>query len=157
MKPPRSATVGTQQQTCVDCCDMSSWMCKTAVLVLLASGMFLVHGIYTCLACRLGCLVSHIQLHTRSCEAQTTSSPNVQRFRISTCGRVKTDKCSFLLTSVYSAEAMVASGVLPWQLINSISRASLHAKGRVPREHPNTRVVKRNDLQREVLALMQKF
>ena len=96
---------------------------------LLASGMFLVHGIYTCIACRLGYLVSHIQIHIQGCEAQTGFSLDMQRFRISTCGRVKTDKCSFLLTSVYSAEAMVASGVLPWQLISSISRASLHAKG----------------------------
>lgn len=43
-----------------------------------------------------------------------------------TCGRVKTDACSFLLTSVYRADAMVASGVLPWQLMSSISRANLH-------------------------------
>ena len=69
--------------------------------------------LYLAYTCRLGCLVSHIQLLTQGCEAQTGINPDVQRFRIGTCGRVNTDKCSFLLTSVYSAEAMVASGVLP--------------------------------------------
>ena len=44
-----------------------------------------------------------------------------------TCGLVKTDMCSFRFTSVYRAEAMVASGVLPWQLISSSSRANLQA------------------------------
>lgn len=39
---------------------------------------------------------------------------------------VKTDLLPFRFTSVYRAEAMVASGVLPWQLICCLSKASLH-------------------------------
>ncbi len=42
-------------------------------------------------------------------------------------GRVKTDVSGFLLTSVYRALAIVASGVFPWQFISSFSSATLHA------------------------------
>jgi hypothetical protein len=40
---------------------------------------------------------------------------------------VNTDLSPFRFTSVYSAEAMVASGVLPWQLMCCRSSASLYS------------------------------
>lgn len=40
-------------------------------------------------------------------------------------GRMKTEWPSLRFTSVYSAEAMVASGVLPWHLIRPLCRATL--------------------------------
>lgn len=64
-------------------------------------------------------------------DKQVTSVPDVPQgnvvAEVYTCGLVKTDMCSFRFTSVYRAEAMVASGVLPWQLISSSSRANLQA------------------------------
>jgi hypothetical protein len=41
------------------------------------------------------------------------------------CGRMKMDVLSLRLTSVYSAEAIVASGVLPWQVMRPRLMATL--------------------------------
>ena len=39
---------------------------------------------------------------------------------------MNTEPSNLRLTSVYSADAIVASGVLPWQFISVLSSATLH-------------------------------
>ena len=51
---------------------------------------------------------------------------------------MKTDLLPFRLTSVYSAEAMVASGVRPWHLMCCRSSASLHSTSINPPNLPQS-------------------
>ena len=49
--------------------------------------------------------------------------------------RVKAEALDFRLTSVYRAEAIVASGVRPWQLMSAFSSATLHRQGLFSKTH----------------------
>ena len=44
---------------------------------------------------------------------------------------VNRERSSLRFTSVYRADAIVASGVRPWQVIRALSSATLHVQDRV--------------------------